>query len=103
MEPVSYTHLGLAAEGKSILFITHKLNEIKEVADRCTVLRKGKCVATVQVADVTKEELSEMMVGRKVSFTVDKRPSRPGRPLLEVEGLTVKSGHGNKHAVNNIS
>ena len=94
---------GLAAEGKSILFITHKLNEIKEVADRCTVLRKGKCVATVQVADVTKEELSEMMVGRKVSFTVDKRPSRPGRPLLEVEGLTVKSGHGNKHAVNNIS
>lgn len=64
-------------EGKSILFITHKLNEIMEVADRCTVLRKGKYVGTVNVKDTTKEELSEMMVGRKVKFTVDKKDMIP--------------------------
>jgi simple sugar transport system ATP-binding protein len=61
----------LAAEGKSILFITHKLNEIMEVADRCSILRKGKYIGTVDVANTTKEELSSMMVGRNVSFKVD--------------------------------
>ena len=61
---------GLAKEGKSILFISHKLNEIMEVADRCTVLRKGKCIGTVNIKDTTKEELSKMMVGRDVEFTV---------------------------------
>ena len=60
----------LAHEGKSILFITHKLNEIMEVADRCTILRKGRYIGTVDIADTTKEELSKMMVGRNVSFTV---------------------------------
>ncbi len=58
----------LAHEGKSILFITHKLNEIMEVADRCTILRKGRYIGTVDIADTTKEELSKMMVGRNVSF-----------------------------------
>ena len=58
----------LTKEGKSILFITHKLDEIKAVADRCTVLRKGKYVGTVDVATTSKEELSEMMVGRKVQL-----------------------------------
>ena len=55
---------GFKKEGKSILFITHKLNEIMAVADRCTVLRKGKCMGTVDIKDTTKEELSRMMVGR---------------------------------------
>ena len=64
---------GLAKEGKSILFISHKLNEIMEVADRCTVLRKGKCIGTVNIKDTTKEELSKMMVGRDVEFTVHKK------------------------------
>ena len=61
----------LTKEGKSILFITHKLDEIKAVADRCTVLRKGKYVGTVDVADTSKEELSEMMVGRKVQLVME--------------------------------
>jgi len=68
---------GFAKEGKSILFITHKLNEIKEVADRCTVLRKGKYIGTVDVKTTSKEELSRMMVGRDISFSVDKKPSEP--------------------------
>ena len=58
----------LAAEGKSILFISHKLNEIMAVADRCTVLRKGKYIGTVNIAETTSEELSRMMVGRDVEF-----------------------------------
>lgn len=65
----------LTKEGKSILFITHKLDEIKAVADRCTVLRKGKYVGTVDVANTSKEELSEMMVGRKVQLIMEKRRS----------------------------
>lgn len=69
----------LAAEGKSILFITHKLNEIMAVADRCSVLRKGKYIGTVEIKDTTKEELSEMMVGRQVKFEVDKDEAIPGR------------------------
>ncbi|MBQ1475925.1 MAG: ATP-binding cassette domain-containing protein, partial [Firmicutes bacterium] len=68
----------LAAEGKSILFISHKLNEIMEVADRVTVLRKGKYIGTVDVANTTKEELSRMMVGRDVEFQVHKEPRTPG-------------------------
>ncbi len=92
----------LVAEGKSILFITHKLNEIKEVADRCSVLRKGKYVGTIQVADTTKEAMSEMMVGRKVSFVVEKKEQLPGRPVLEVRGMTIRSRHG-KEAVKDVS
>ena len=92
----------LSREGKSILFITHKLNEIKEVADRCTVLRKGRCIGTVDVKTVTKEQMSEMMVGRKVNFIVEKGEAHPGAPALEVEGLTVNSNHGKK-LVNNVS
>ncbi len=62
----------LVTEGKSIIFITHKLNEIKEVADRCSVLRKGRYIGTINVADTTKEQMSEMMVGRKVNLNVEK-------------------------------
>lgn len=93
----------LAGEGKSILFITHKLNEIKAVADRCTVLRKGKYVATVEVGSTSKEELSEMMVGRKVDFTVEKAKGEPTAPALEVIGLTVSGKHNDKASVKDVS
>ncbi len=93
----------LSKEGKSILFITHKLNEIKEVADRCTVLRKGRCIGTVDVADVTKEQMSEMMVGRKVSFSVEKGEQHPGEPALCVKNLFVAGRAKHKDAVRNVS
>lgn len=87
---------GLAKEGKSIIFITHKLNEIKQVADRCVVLRKGKYIGTVEVADTSKEMMSEMMVGRKVNFKVNKKDKEAGKDILRVEHLTVeKKGHKN--------
>lgn len=81
----------LVKEGKSIILITHKLKEIKAVADRCTVIRRGKTIGTVNVADTSREEMAEMMVGRSVSFKVDKEESKPGRTVLEVQSLTVKN------------
>lgn len=94
---------GLAAEGKSILFISHKLNEIMEVADRCTVLRKGKYIGTVNTCDTTPEELSAMMVGRSVQMKVDKKPAKPGEVVLSVEGVTVPSKIHKGNAVSNVS
>lgn len=91
----------LANSGKSILFITHKINEILEVADRCTVLRKGKLIGTVDVSKTTKEELSEMMVGRKVEFVINKNELNLGNNILEVKNLIVFSEHKNK--VNDVS
>lgn len=93
----------LAKEGKSILFITHKLNEIMAVADRCTVLRKGRYVGTVDIKDTTKENLSQMMVGRPVEFVVEKAPAQPKEEVLKVEGLSVRSKVHKKLAVNNVS
>ena len=94
---------GLKNEGKSILFISHKLNEIMEVADRCTVLRKGKYVGTVETKDTTPEKLSAMMVGRDVNFKVDKKPATPGKVVLDVKNMCVAGGHGKKDAVHNVS
>ena len=93
----------LASRGKSILFITHKINEILAVADRCTVLRKGKYIGTVDIANATKEELSEMMVGRKVEFVVDKKERVPGEVVLDVKNLIVESSKKGKNSVNNVS
>ena len=93
----------LVSEGKSILFITHKLNEIKAVADRCTVLRKGKCIGTVDVAATSKESMSEMMVGRKVNLSVEKTPAKPGKEVLSAQGLCVKAKHSTKNLINNVS
>ena len=93
----------LAAEGKSILFITHKLNEIVAVADRCSVLRKGKYMGTVDIAGCTKADLSRLMVGRDVEFAVQKEPAKPTDVVLEVKGLTVPSKRSKKNAVNNVS
>jgi general nucleoside transport system ATP-binding protein len=92
------------AEGKSILFITHKLNEIMAAADRCTVLRKGKCAGTVNIADATKESLSCMMVGRDVDFLIAKKEMMPGETVLSVRGMTVPSKlHKNRNTVTNVS
>lgn len=93
----------LAAEGKSILFISHKLNEIMEVADRCSVLRKGKYIGTVETKNTTAEELSAMMVGRNVNFHVDKKDATPGDVILDIEGLTVASKVHKNDAVKNVS
>lgn len=93
----------LAKEGKSILFITHKLNEIMAVADRCTVLRKGKGIGTVEIKNTTKEELSKMMVGRNVKFTVDKEDAKPTDVIFSVKNLVVPSKVHKKNAVNDVS
>ncbi len=94
---------GLANEGKSILFITHKLNEIMAVADRCSVLRKGKYIGTVNIADTTKEELSNMMVGRDVKLVVDKSEATPTDVVLEIDGMCVKGARGKKDAVHDVT
>ena len=93
----------LAAEGKSILFITHKLNEIMSVADRCSVLRKGKYIGTVDVKTSSKDELSRMMVGRDVVFAVEKEEAKPTDVVLDVQNLSVASKVSKKNAVNNVS
>ena len=93
----------LAEEGKSILFITHKLNEIMEVADRCSVLCKGRYIGTVNISETNKEELSRMMVGRDVQFTVQKKPSEPGKVILDVQHLCVESKLHKMLAVNDVS
>ncbi len=93
----------LAAEGKSILFISHKLNEIMAVADRCTVLRKGKYIGTVNTKDTTMEELSAMMVGRNINFKVEKEDREPGEVILDVENVSVASKLHKNNAVKNVS
>ena len=92
-----------AAEGKSILFISHKLNEIMAVSDRVTVLRKGRCVGTVNTKDTNKQELSNMMVGRPVQLQVQKSQARPADVILDVKGLSVPSKISRKNAVDNVS
>lgn len=79
----------LIHEGKSIILITHKLKEIKELADRCTIIRKGKTINTVEVSSTSREQMAEMMVGRRVSFQVEKQQSEPGKVVLKLESLCV--------------
>ncbi len=84
----------LKGEGKTIVLITHKLREIKAVADRCSVLRRGKLVGTVDVASATEESLAEMMVGRAIKFEIDKGPANPGEAYLEIDSLSVRDSRG---------
>jgi general nucleoside transport system ATP-binding protein len=84
----------LQAEGKSIIFITHKLGEVLAIADRITVLRRGKTIETVPREGATEEGLARLMVGREVLLRVDKTPATPGDPLLEVEDLRVLDERG---------
>ena len=93
----------LVSEGKSILFITHKLAEIKAVADRCTLLRKGRCIGTIDVAGASKEEMSEMMVGRKVDFVVEKKEMKPLGTALSVRDMTIRSKRTGKNVVDHVS
>ncbi len=81
----------LIKEGKSIILITHKLKEIKAAADRCTVIRRGKCIGTVDVKTTTEADMAKMMVGRQVSFKVDKVEAKPGDEVLRLENLSVKN------------
>lgn len=93
----------LVAEGKSILFITHKLAEIMQVANRCSVIRKGKYIGTVDIKDTTPEKLSAMMVGRDVNFVVEKEPCQPKEVVLDIKNMTVASKRHKNNAVNNVS
>lgn len=92
----------LADQGKSIIIITHKLKEIKAMADRCTVIRRGKKIATVDVEDTSTEDLAQMMVGRQVELTMDKEEKEPGDLVLEIKDLTYTDERKVKK-VNNLS
>jgi len=107
LTPQEITDLGkiiknLISEGKSIILITHKLKEIKALADRCSVIRRGQTIGTVDVATTTQETMAEMMVGRQVTFKVDKMASHPGEVVLSIKSLSMKN---NKKvlALNNFS
>ncbi|SEK18926.1 nucleoside ABC transporter ATP-binding protein [Carnobacterium iners] len=92
----------LVAEGKSIILITHKLNEIMKVADKCTIIRKGKYIATVDIKDSNKEELAEMMIGKNISREIDKEAYSPKQNVLEIKNLTML-GSSKKKVLNNIN
>lgn len=84
----------LTQQGKTIILITHKLKEIKEAADFCTIIRRGKYIDTVKVDDTTQEQLAAMMVGREVNFTVDKAPAVMGEDVLSIEDLRATNNRG---------
>ena len=84
----------LTKEGKSIFLITHKIKEIQAVADRCTVIRRGNVIGTVEIGNVTDQELADMMVGRSVSFKTEKAPSNPTTDALVIKDLVVKDSRG---------
>jgi simple sugar transport system ATP-binding protein len=90
-----------AKEGKTIILISHKLNEIKLAADNCTVLRRGKHIGTVAVKDTTTKQMAEMMVGRELNFNYDIKKQKTGKSVLELKDLCVSSGH--KNIVNHVS
>lgn len=84
----------LTSEGKSIILITHKLKEIKAAAARCTVIRRGRLIGTTDVATTSTAQMARMMVGRDVSFSVDKPPAKPGKIVLEIKNLSVTDKRG---------
>jgi simple sugar transport system ATP-binding protein len=85
----------LVAQGKSVIFITHKLKEVMAIADRITVLRNGRVVGTTAPAETTREQLAAMMVGRQVLLQVEKAPAHPGETVLQVQDLEVLDDRGN--------
>ena len=103
IEELMATMKEFAREGKSILFISHKLNEIMEVSDRVTVLRKGKCIGTVNTSETDKQSLSNMMVGRPVQLEVVKDPAHPTDAVLKVEHFSVPSRTHKRDAVHDVS
>ncbi len=93
----------LAKEGKSILFISHKLNEIMAVTDKVTILRKGQCIGTLNTKETNEEELSRLMVGRDVQLVTQKSECKPGEDILTIKNLTVFNQEKGKDTVNNVS
>ncbi|NLD25993.1 MAG: ABC transporter ATP-binding protein, partial [Acholeplasmataceae bacterium] len=93
----------LVREGKSIIFITHKLQEIMRISDRCTVLRRGKLMGTVATQNTSITELSRMMVGRDLDLVIQKQEPKRGNVVLKVEHLRVLSAHANKMVVDDVS
>ena len=93
---------GLRDDGKTIIIITHKLEEIKAVADRCAILNRGKLISVENVKETSTADMARMMVGREIAFTVDKKEAQPGEPVLEVKDLTVLN-HDGLEAVKNAS
>src|SRR5690554_3587400 len=91
IEELMHVMRNMAKEGKSIILITHKLDEIKAVADRCTIIRRGKLIDVVDVASTTQNQMASMMVGRPVSFTVDKKEQKPKGVVLQLKELNVLS------------
>ncbi|MCQ2449426.1 MAG: ABC transporter ATP-binding protein [Clostridia bacterium] len=89
-------------DGKAIIIITHKLNEVMAISDRVTILRKGEYIGTVKTADTNEKELTEMMVGKKVDLKIDRVYIEKKKPLLEIRNLTVKSDLGSQ-AVNDVN
>jgi ABC-type uncharacterized transport system ATPase subunit len=92
----------LVAQGHTIIIITHKLKEVLHLADRVTVIRRGKKIATLDAAGQTEAELARLMVGREVELSVEKQPAKPGDVVLEVENLSVMNDRG-LPAVRNVS
>ncbi len=92
----------LVDQGKTVVFITHKLREVKEVSDRVTVMRKGKAIGTLPTEEATRESLARMMVGREVLMRVDKPPSERGRKVMEVQNLSYVDETG-RRVLNNVS
>lgn len=92
----------LVAEGKSIILITHKLKEIMEIADTCTIIRRGKVIESIKVANTNPQELAEKMVGKAVNFKTEKQQAKPKEVLLEVKDLVVAEGAG-KNIVDHLS
>jgi general nucleoside transport system ATP-binding protein len=88
------TFRDLTSQGKGIIFITHKLDEVLEIAGRVTVLRRGRVVRTLARAEATKPLIAELMVGKPVLLAVEKAPARPGRTILEVKGLELRGDAG---------
>ncbi len=86
----------LADDGRSIIFISHKLYEVLEIADRITVIRRGKVIGERRPAETDEDDLAELMVGREVQLTVDRGDSHPGKPMLEVQGLHVHDDRGSE-------
>ena len=103
IEELMQSMKSLAKEGKSILFISHKLNEIMEVSDRVTVLQRGKCLGTLNTKDTNPQELSKLMVGRDVELVLDKVECKPGKEILTVKNLSVYNEERKKEVVHNVS
>jgi ABC-type uncharacterized transport system ATPase subunit len=93
----------LAAEGHSIIFISHKLYEVLEIADRITVIRRGQVVGSRLPSQTNEDDLAELMVGRRVLLAVDRGKSNPTEPVLMIEKLSVQRDRGQDAAVRNVS